>query len=351
MLDSNSVFRRPGRRRALIGLIVGLALAGVLLGAIAPNAGSQPASTKIRIVTLNGIPPGFILWAAKDLGYYKAEGLDVESLKYYPNGPSMVASGYANDWDAGYLGGPPAINAGAKFGLLVAGLLNWQRTVYKVYVRKDANVGNLTDYLKGKTALTITASNLQFFLDACLRHYRVDPTSVKNVNLTPPNIVTAANGGQGEIISDWAPFTFVLDATGKYRAICDNNKQVGIETFDALVIQPKFAEAHPQAAAAFLRAAYRVNEELNKDRPKMLGLTQKYLNEVGIKMTPDDVKASFETMTFPNVDESLDRMKSGEVKRALQQSAKFLVSIGAMDKVPDINFVTAKYLEMAKTKK
>ena len=329
-------------------VIVAISTMVGFLGVDAGNTHARAAElTKIRIVSLNSIP-GFLIWAAKDLGYYKEEGLDVVSLNFIPNGPAAVAAGYAGAWDAAYLGGPPAINAGSKFGLLVAGLLDWQRSNYKVYIRKDAPAADLRAYLTGKTALTITASNLHYFLDACLRLHKVDPTTVKMVNLAPPNIVTAAEGGQGDIISDWAPFTSVIDATGKYRAICENNEQVGIKTFDAYVLHPKFAKEHPEAAAAFIRAVYRVNDKVTNNFDEMLRLSAKYFDEIGIKLPPDQIKAGFEVETYPSIDESLQKFKSGEVKAALEQSAKFLVSIGAMDSLPNIDFVTSQFLELAK---
>lgn len=334
-------------RTALASCGFGLALLGALPGPTSSALAAEPL-TKIRIVSLNSIP-GFLIWAAKELGYYKEEGLDVVSLTFYPNGPASVAAGYAGAWDAAYLGGPPAINAGAKFGLLVAGILDWQQSNYKVYVRKNVPTTNLREYLTGKTALTITASNLQFFLDACLRFHKVDPSTVRMVNLTPPNIVTAANGGQGEIISDWAPFTSTLEETGEYRAICEDNKQVGIETFDAYVIHPKFAKENPKAAAAFLRAVYRVNNEVTHNFDAMLKLSQKYFDEIGVKLTPEQIKSGFEVETYPSIDESIVMIKSGKIKRAMEASAKFLTSIGAMEKVPEIDFITAEYLEAAKT--
>lgn len=330
---------------------------GLMLGAVsicmalAPGmAGAQDASkkpTKIRLAALS-TPNGFLIWAANELGFYQKEGLEVESLKFFPSGPAAVASGYAGAWDAAYLGGPPAINAGSKFGLQVVGLLNLQHGTLKVYVRKEVPNEGLGEYLKGKTALTVTASNLHYFLDACLKHYKVDPTTVRMVNQTPPNIVTAANAGQAEIVSNWAPHTAVLDATGKYRAICDAQAQVGITTFDAYVVHPAFTKANPEATAAFVRAVYKVNALMVSDYPRMLNLANKFFDEIGLKLPPEQIRYSFEVQTYPTIEESIGLIKSGRIANSLEAAAKFLVSVGAMETVPPINFVTAEYLERAR---
>lgn len=352
MMKTNVHKIKSDRRRTTVAAgLLALALA-VLTGA--GPVGAQPATasapTKIRLVSLNSLS-GFNMWAAKELGFYAQEGLDVESLKFVPNGPAAVAAGYAGAWDAAYLGGPPALNAGAKFGLQIAGLLDIQKDFFKVYVHNEVPTQNLAQYLTGKTALTVTASNLHYFLDACLRYHKVDPKTVKMVNLAgPPNIVTAAAADQGEIISNWAPFTKQVDALGKYRAICDSNQQVGIRTFDAYVVHPAFSQAHPEAAAAFIRAVYRVNALMNSDREKMINLSNKYLSEIGIKLTPEQIRYGFEVHTYPSVDETVRMMKSGEIKAALEQVAGFLVGIGAMQSAPDINFITPVFVEAAQKK-
>ena len=328
-------------------MVCGVAICVALAPAVAQAQAVAKKPIKIRLAALS-TPNGFLLWAANELGFYQKEGLEVESLKFFPSGPAAVASGYAGAWDAAYLGGPPAINAGSKFGLKVVGLLNLQHGTLKVYVRKEVPNEGLAEYLKGKTALTVTASNLHYFLDACLRSYKVDPTTVRMVNQTPPNIVTAANAGQAEIVSNWAPHTAVIDATGKYRAICDAQAKVGIKTFDAYVVHPDFAKANPEATTAFVRAVYKVNALMVSDYPKMLNLANKYFDEIGLKLSPEHIRYSFEVQTYPSIDESLALIKSGQIADSLEGAAKFLVSVGAMESVPAINFVTSEFLERAR---
>jgi len=336
------------RKMLATGWMLGAVFICMALAPAAANA-QAPAKkpTKIRLAALS-TPNGFPIWAANELGFYQSEGLEVESLKFFPSGPAAVASGYAGAWDAAYLGGPPSINAGSKFGLKVVGLLNLQHATLKVYVRKEVPNAGLTEYLKGKTALTVTASNLHYFLDACLKHYKVDPTTVRMVNQTPPNIVTAANAGQAEIVSNWAPHTAEIDASGKYRAICDAQAQVGITTFDAYVVHPAFAKANPEATAAYLRAVYKVSALMRSDYPRMLNLANKYFDEIGIKLSPEHIRYSFEVQTYPNVEESIALIKSGQITNSLEAAAKFLVSVGAMETVPPINFVTSEFLERAR---
>ena len=133
-------------------------------------------------------------------------------------------------------------------------------------------------------------------------------------------------------------------------SICDSNEKVGIRTFDAYVVHPAFIKASPEAAAAYIRAVYRVNALMNTDRERMITLANKYVDEIGVKMTPEQIRYGFDVHFYPNVEESITLLKGGEIKSALEQAARFLVGIGAMQAVPDINFVTADFVEAAKKK-
>jgi len=333
-------------RRAVLGGAGAMLVAGS--GVRRARAATNPVKMNLMALPTH---PGFPIWAARELGYFRDEGLDVPPITYFPSGPAAVSSGYAGAWDGGYLGGPPTISAGVKYGLLVAGLANVQVDPYEVFVRKDAKgADNLATYLPGKVALTAVGSNMQYYLNACLTKHGVKPSSVKMVNVKPPNIVTAAEGGEGEIISDWYPFTKQIAANDKFRAICSNNEQVGINTYDFFVIRPQFAEAHPEAAAAFLRGVYRVNDMVRTRLSEMLPLAKRYFDEIGLKLSPDIIEGGFATATYPTIEDTIKRFNSGEVAKALESTSDFLVEIGSLEKKPEIKFVTARYLEMLQKK-
>lgn len=339
-------FNSKTTRRTVLGGAGALLLTGV--GGV--RAASPKKMLKMNVMALP-THPGFALWAARELGFFKEEGLDVPPIAYFPSGPAAVSAGYAGAWDCGYLGGPPTVSAGVKYNLRVVGLNNVQMTNYEVFVRKDApGSDNLETYLPGKTALTAVGSNMQYFLNACLEVHKVKPSSVKMVNVKPPNIPAAADGSQGEIISSWYPFTESLEKTGRYRAICKTNAEVGINTYDFYVVRPDFAKEHPEATAGFVRATYRVNDLLRTKLNETLPLAERYFNEIGLKLPPELVKGGFLTQEYPSIEESLKRFRSGEVKKALESTSDFLVEIGSLEKKADVTFVTTEYLEKAATK-
>lgn len=327
--------------------VIGGAGALLLTGAGGVRRARAQAKTKMNVMALP-THPGFTLWAARDLGFFSEEGLDVPPITYFPSGPAAIAAGYAGAWDCGYLGGPPTISAGVKYGLLVAGLNNIQMSLYEVFVRKGAEgADDLAAYLPGKTALTAVGSNMQYFLNACLNTHGVDPSEVRMVNVKPPNIPSAAEGGQGEIVSTWYPFNKAVENTGEFRSICNTNKDVGINTYDFYVIRPTFAEENPEAAVGFLRAVYRVNDMIREDLESALPLVEKYYNEIGVKLAPEYIPGGFDGAVYPSMKEALERMKSGEVKATLESTSEFLVDIGSLDAKPDVNFITTEYLEKA----
>ncbi len=73
-------------RRAVLGGAGALLLAGVG-GA---RAASPKKITKMNVMALP-THPGFALWAARELGFFKEEGLDVPPIAYFPSAPESGA--------------------------------------------------------------------------------------------------------------------------------------------------------------------------------------------------------------------------------------------------------------------
>ncbi|MFV0473339.1 MAG: hypothetical protein ACK5MQ_03910, partial [Pikeienuella sp.] len=113
------------------------------------------------------------------------------------------------------------------------------------------------------------------------------------------------------------------------------------------VIRPGFAEEQPEAAVGFLRAVYKVNDMIRNDLEGVLPLVERYFNEIGVKLAPEHIRGGFDTMVFPSMEDALERLRSGEVKQALESTASFLVEIGSLDGNPEIDFINTELLEQA----
>jgi NitT/TauT family transport system substrate-binding protein len=96
----------PARRRTMARLLAIIALALSLSFDPAAAAESKPGDLKLR-VGLGSTPapalPNSVLWLAKDQGFYKREGLEVELIEF--NGsPIAIAAMIAGEIDVGNIG-------------------------------------------------------------------------------------------------------------------------------------------------------------------------------------------------------------------------------------------------------
>ena len=90
--------------------VLTIALAAAVVTTFASGAAvAQNAPVQITAMS-QANEAGFPLWLANKLGYLKDNGVQVK-IQYFPNGGAALASGAAGDWQAGWIGAPPAIRS------------------------------------------------------------------------------------------------------------------------------------------------------------------------------------------------------------------------------------------------
>ena len=113
-------------RRAFMKVASRISMLTVALAAatvIAFQSSAAEAQAPVQITAMSQAnEAGFPLWLANKLGYLKDNGVQVK-IQYFPNGGAALASGAAGDWQAGWIGAPPAITGWAKFGLIPVGTM------------------------------------------------------------------------------------------------------------------------------------------------------------------------------------------------------------------------------------
>jgi len=113
------------------------------------------------------------MWIAKELGFFKKQGLDVRVV-FIPSGPTGTTAILAGEADVGILGGFAPIRAivgGAK-GLAIIG--ETKNAIVAAIVGKK-EIGNVND-LKGKRlGIDRIGSNPDMFTQAALARFQMDP--------------------------------------------------------------------------------------------------------------------------------------------------------------------------------
>lgn len=325
-------------------------LAATLVAALALSAcGGDPSDDdgdllRIRLASQpNGA--GLALYLADQLGYFEDEGLDVR-IENYASGPASLTAGAAGQWQAGWLGAPPALTGGNQFGLILAGLM----------IQEDANhvMYMAADVLEGRTPAQVLATEpvatgqntlADQVMRGCADHLGFDPNEIELVPLEGGQIVQALLSGQVNVVNTWSSPGYQLIDNPDYVAVCDG-EQAGVAVVDPYVVHPDFAADHPEAAAGFLRAVFRANEFINENHDEAVDHMVDYFLSIGVDAPRDQADYETSVRDWLSLDRAIAEVESGQTAAALHASADFFVQAGVYPQAPPIDDLLAQGLEL-----
>jgi ABC-type nitrate/sulfonate/bicarbonate transport system substrate-binding protein len=317
---------------------VGIATIAAVTVAALPLAGhaqGKPEHVSITLVS-QANEAGFPVWLAKKLNYFADNGIDAK-IQYFPNGGAALASGAAGDWQAGWIGAPPAITGWAKFKLIPVGTMMKEDRNIKLIMRKDALKGSSPkQVLESKKIGTVPNSTWSQVLFACAKHFGADPSKMQIVPLEPP--VTRQSLRSGEIAAgttDSSPDFDLVNDKEHFEVVCDG-KIGGTSVIDPYIVTTRFATEHPDAAARYIEAAYRANELIMGNRDQAVKYLLEYYKDVGIDGNEAKARYTLGYRDYQTLDQALADARSGATAQALTETAQVFVAGGAYDKVPDL---------------
>lgn len=313
-------------RRAFASFVATTALFTIVAGATASaadvtlNIGYQPIVEPSRVPQADGT-------------YEKVTGAKINWQKF-DGGADVIAAIASGSLDIGYVGSSP-LAAAASRGLPI-------ETIALVGLISEAEALAVRDISKpedlaGKKIATPFVSTAHYSLLTALKHWNIDPKSVEILNLRPPEIAAAWSRGDIDGAYVWDPVLAELKKSGTVLATSADVADWGGPTFDAWIVSKKFAEAHPDIVAAFVRvtgdatAAYRANpEDWGPTSPE----AEKIARLTGAKQ--DEVPALLKGYIFPTLEEQAkpDLLGGGTIKAVAETSA-FLKEQGKIPAVLD----------------
>ena len=173
-----------------------------------------------------GAQETFPIWYAKQKGWDKEVGLDVELL-YFSSGMDALSTLPAKTWVFGGMGAIPALMGALRHDTYVIANCNDEAMVNAVMVRPDSpimqtkgynksypNVYGTPESVKGKTVLCTTVSSAHFALSSWLKALGLTEKDVTIKNMDQASALAAFEYGIGDIVTLWAPLTYVGEKRG-----------------------------------------------------------------------------------------------------------------------------------------
>jgi len=331
------------RRIGLVIISFILLLSTVLTGCGSQTASTTAQSTKSTKLTkvrlqLKWLPQtqfaGY--YVAKEKGYYKDEGIDIEII---PGGPDIVPEQQVS-------------NGAADIGMTwVASLLSHQEEGFPLVElaqitqksglllvsKKSANINSPKD-LKGKK-VGAWFGGLEFEIKALLDKYNIDPD--KDVELTKQGFTMDQllnNQIDAASALTYNEYLILLESGLKAEDlnVIDMNKEGVAMLEDNLFANKDWVKDNKEVAAKFLKATLKGWKDVIKD-PE--GATDIVMKLVDTKSTTRDHQLNMAKEVIKLVKpDGLDESKIGYInKTSFQQTADIALKFGVIKKKPDIS--------------
>ena len=299
---------------------------------------------EVRVGYQTGVEPAKV--GIADGAYEKSTGEKI-NWRRFDNGSELIRAVASGDIDVANVGSS-IIAAAASRDLPIEAFLIASElgTSEALVARNDSGINSYKDLI-GKTIAVPYVSTSHYSLLAALKHWGIDRSHVKIINLRVSEIPAAWQRGNIDAAYVWDPALGKIKPTGKVLTSSEEVASWGSPTFDVWVARKDFAEKNPKFLAAFAKTSvdYYVAYKLNS---KALLVDQAYLTKIaGITGAQNNqIPELLRGNQYPVADRQRQLLDTVLVK-AISDTAVFLKEQGKIDKLlPDYRaYSSAHFIE------
>lgn len=314
-------------------------VAGFLMSAVVLANG-------VTIGYQTGIEPAKI--AIADGEYEKATGVKI-NWRRFDNGAELIRAMASGDVDIGNVGSSIVATAATRNlpieTFLIAAQLGASEALV---VRQDSGINGAEGWA-GKIIAVPFVSTSHYSLLSALKHWGVDLSKVKIINLRVSEIAAAWSRGDIDAAYVWEPGLGKIKETGKVIATSADVAQWGAPTFDLWITRKAFAEKNPEFLSKFAQVSLAQYQQYQAN-PAQFSANQSNLDKIA-KVTgakTEDIKSLLGGDSYP-VTANQAQLLASAVSKAIADTALFLKSQGQLDKVlPDYSgFVSGRFISQS----
>ncbi len=318
------------RRRVLKQILAGAVGTAALLVGAGVSAQTREVTVAYQDMTLPW------RWAHAAGEFEKISGYKVNFRQFGGGGDVIraMASGQVQIGEAGSAPIAAAMSQGLPVELVW--ILDDIADAEALVVRNGSGINTLAD-LRGKRIGVPFTSTTHFHTLVALESAKVDPASVRILNMRPPEIAAAWERGDIDATFIWNPVLARIQGSGKVLVSSGRiAKDTGKATFDGLVVQRDWARANEDFVVRFLKIVAAADEHYRRNKaqwtvgsPQVQGVAK----ISGAK--PEDVPDAMALYAYPTPAEQVSPTwlgggKDGGAARSLAATAAFLRSQGTI---------------------
>ncbi|MGY1550867.1 aliphatic sulfonate ABC transporter substrate-binding protein [Microbacterium sp. A588] len=245
------ILRRRGIAAAALIAAATLAFTGCASSSPAAEGESAPEAVefpKVRVGYIADFNGASLLAIADEQGLWEEHGLEVET-PVFTNGPLQIQALGTDNLDFGYIG-PGAMWLPASGEAQVA-MINSLGNADRVIAQPG--ITSVED-LKGKKVAVPEGTSGDMILTMALKNAGMTIDDVEKVAMDPATVVSAFASGQVDAAGIWFPLIDTIQEQVPDLEILAENEDFADQVAfpSAIVANPKFTEAHPEATEAVL---------------------------------------------------------------------------------------------------
>ena len=257
-----------------------LFLSLLMLSAGCSRGPTLPSGGPVRRVSI-GIqtsPAMTLVMVAKEKGFFKAEGADVD-LKEFTAGKFALQAFLAGAIDFAVSGEVPVCLASLQGNQIRVVTQVVETTVNEVRVvaLKEPGVTDPRNYfnLKKRRLATSFGGGPEFFTHTFLRHNQISTQQVEIVSQRPEDMPAALEARSVDAIAIFDPFAFIAEKRLGDKAITFADPSLYSE-FYVLNARPEQVQNNPQVIEALLRALLRAANFISEKPNEAKQIMQRY---------------------------------------------------------------------------
>lgn len=207
----------------------------------------------------------FLVWLAKDKGWDKKIGLDIE-LEVTEDAGLEIVSKFKNDhntFNICGIGAVPTIIGCNDHSLEVVDIANDESATNMIYVRENSDIlktrGWNKDYpyvygspesIRGKEIFLKRMTHASYLLSHWLEMFNLDFSDVSVKSMNCSNALEAMDSGRGDVMALWAPDAYIAEER-HYRSVADLTVLKKVVPIN-FVADVEFCRNNPQSVAKFI---------------------------------------------------------------------------------------------------
>jgi aliphatic sulfonates family ABC transporter substrate-binding protein len=277
----------------------------------------------------NGADPYMV---TQGLGLFQKD-LDANvTLKFFSSGPAAMSALASNSLNFMCGLGVPPFVAAVSQGLPLAIIYNQERytTAAGIAVRPGSGINSIAD-LKGKKIAIVQGSQASFELATFLQEAGLPFDSVRQVNMSPPEMRVAYTTKSIDAAIVWDPVFDALQADGATVLKTDADLPRDASSYNICIANTNWVKAHPELTVQFIKAldAGVTYTKQNPEKALSLMATQAGIDE---KTAASELKGyeifSAKDQGTADVLGSGDGVASSATTKTLANTATVLLKIG-----------------------